>query len=171
MSAWQFKVKILPATALIAHHGGIPDHVEIVRFDKAAPLDELERQCDKLPNYWDGLDNSEAVQRAIAEVLPERESWSSLARMFGEKGKDEIELWYEADGQLSRVTLSFSLSDPNSEFVRSVVEISNRFNLRLLAIQSQEVFDPSMSSIITHAEKCSAARFLPTGKRLSHLLE
>lgn len=171
MSAWQFTLEMIPASALLANHGDISDHVEIVRFDRSLPLKELERQCDELPNYWDGFDNSEAVQRAIAEVLPKRESWSSLARMFGEKGKDEIELWYEADGQLSRVSLSFSLSDPNSEFLQSVLEISNRFNLRLLAIQSQEVFDPSISSFITHAEKCSAARFLPTGKRLSHLLE
>jgi hypothetical protein len=170
MSAWQFKVKILPARALVAHHGGMPDHVEIVRFDKVAPLEELERQCDELPNDWDGSDNSEAVQREIAEVLPEKESWSSLARMFGENGKDEIELWYKADGQLSRITLSFSLSEPNPEFVQRVLELANRFDLRLLAIQSQEVFDPSITSFITQAEKCSAARFVPTGKGLSDLL-
>jgi hypothetical protein len=170
MSAWQFKVKLLPTSALIAHHGGIPEQVEIVRLDKAAPPEELERQYDELPNYWDGFDNSEAVQKVIAEVLSERESWNSLARMFGENGKDEIELWYEADGQLSRISLSFSLSEPNSEFVQRVLEISNRFDLRLLAIQSQVIFDPSFTSFITQAEKCSAARFVPTGKRLADLL-
>ena len=170
MSAWQFKVKLLPSSSLLIHHGKIRDHTEIVRFDKSLSLEELGRLFDELPDYWKGFGHSEALQREISEILPERGSWSSLARMFGENGKDEIELWCEENHQLSRISLSFSLSEPNSEFVHRILDLSDRFNLSLFALQSREVFGPSITAFIIQAEKCSASRYLPSGKRLSDLL-
>lgn len=171
MSAWQFKVSILPASGLIAHFGCIPEHIEVVRFTDSVPFEDLERRSDELPDYWECFDDSEALEKAIEELIPERESWSSLARMFGENGKDEIEVWRREDGQLSRLTLSCSLSEPNPEFIRKLLDVASCFNLKLLAAQSQRVFDPSIASFVTQAEKCSAARFIPPGTILADVLE
>lgn len=170
MSAWQFKTKILPASGLIARHGKIPKQVEVVRFTTSVPIEDLERRSDELPDYWEDFDNSEAVERGIGELLPERDSWSSLARMFGERGKDEIEVWRKQDGPLSRITVSFCLSEPDPVFIRAVLDFASGFNLKLLALQSHDVFEPSVPTFVTQAEKCSAARFIPTGAHLSDLL-
>ena len=167
MSAWHFNTRLVPASGLIAHHGAIPKHVEVVGLSNAVPLDALERRVDALPDYWEAFESCEAVETALAGLLPERDSWNSLARMFGESSTDEIVIWCKENGHLSRVAVSFSLGAPNPVFIRDVLGVASRLNLKLVSVQSQEVF----AHFINQTEQCSAARFLPSGTHLATLLQ
>ncbi len=171
MSAWQFNTKVLPESGLIAFYGKIPKQVDVVSFTNSVPIEELERQSAELPNYWEDFKKSETLETTMAELLPERESWSSMARMFGENDKDEVVIWREENGRLSRIKVSFSMSEPNPDFIRAVLDCVRLNKCKLLALQVNEIFEPTLNDFVTQAERCSAARFIPKGNHLSELLE
>ena len=170
MSAWQFKTELLPIDGLIAHHGCIPKQLTTTRLSDAISIDNALQETDELLPYWSNFSNVNALEMAICELLPERDSWSELARMFGVNGKDEIEIWRTEDGSVFRICPSFCLSNPDAEFIRSSLACASSFKCVFLGIQSRQIFSPSMAEFVTHAEKCSAARFVPIEKPLSSML-
>src|SRR5689334_7921060 len=94
--------------------------------------------------------------KQLSELLSERDSWSDLARMFGVDGKDEIEIWRNEAGGLSRICVAFCLYDPDAHFIRSSLACARAFKCVFLGIQSQEIFSPPIAEFVSHAEKCSA---------------
>jgi hypothetical protein len=90
--------------------------------------------------------------------------------MFGVEGKDEIVVWRMPDGTLSRVCLSFDLSDPNLDFIRSSIFIANSLKCVFLSIQSRRIFSPHIAQFVAHAENCRAARFIPSERPLALIL-
>lgn len=130
------------------------------RFDDCTLIEE---------DYWAEIGDTKAVENEIAKLLPERESWSSHARMFGVKGSDEVEIW-KKNGKLSRIAVGISLFEPNPGNIRAILDCASRLACRIHTLQSQAIFDPSITSFVVQAEQCSAAIFIPIGTRLSAIL-
>jgi hypothetical protein len=173
MSAWQFKVKLLPAEGAINLHRGISRQLLIGQVSERVlrdKFDTLQHGCEELPGHFDGFPELKALETAISELLPERKSWSELARMFGIHGEDDVEIWQTEAGSLSRISLSFSLRDPNFKYIQSALACASIFKRVFLGIQSGVMFSPSVVEFVTHAEKCSAARFIPNEKQLSSMI-
>lgn len=170
MSAWQFRIEILPVDGLVARHGAVPKELAAMKLSDAGAIDDGKPGTDELPRYWRGYLEFGAFETAIGGLLPERESWSELARMFGVNGEDEAAIWRAEDGSVSRISLSFSLREPNVQFIHSALDCASSFKCVFHGIQSHQIFSPSMAEFVAHAEKCSAARFVPTEKPLSSML-
>lgn len=152
MAPWQFRTEVLPMIAT----GGL--------------LEGETEDWDGGKRYWNHYPAMSAVEEALSQLLPEVASWSTSARMFGDSKGDQIELWKE-QGHLTRVAVAFSLAHPNLEFITRTVETVSRVSCVFRSVQLKEVFAPDLKEFVGVARRCSAARYIPSGKPLSGLLE
>jgi hypothetical protein len=168
MAPWQFRTKLVPRKGVLQQHGKIPKHLEVVRVSSDVALETLESQADALPNYWEGQMPLSQVEEKLSHLLLARESWSDSAKMYGESKADSIEIWGKGDRIVDRVAVSFSLSEPNIEFIKAAIAAVRELDCVFLNIQTKEVFEPELDVFIAQAEACSASRFLP--HRLSRMI-
>ena len=88
MSAFSFRVAIVPIGGLLAHFGHVP--AELEEYKPMNPDTYVER--DDYPNYWSPR-QLEIVLSRIATLYSERPSWSEDARMFTDKKAVRSEVW------------------------------------------------------------------------------
>ena len=161
MAPWQFKTKVVPRNGILKVHREIPEQLEVIEVSTEFSIEELESRADALPKYWKGEITRGEVESKLGWLLPTRESWSDAAKMFGDSKRDSIEIWGIDDDQIDRVTISFSLSEPNVDFIEAAMIAVQKLECVFLDIQSRNVFEPVLQEFINHAGSSSAARFLP----------
>ena len=170
MAPWQFMLKIIPVAGLLRIHGEIPKKIEAVRFSIYSSVEDLDLLLDTIPDYWCGQLTKTQVESKLSSLLPSTVSWSESARMFGESKKDSFEIWGNTQ-KTDRVTLSFSLSEPNIDFMKKAIAIVRESDCVFLDAQSNDVFNASVEEFIVRAEMNSASRFLPDHFSLSEMLK
>lgn len=115
-----------------------------------------------MAGLWTYCSAPAQIEARLSKILPKVSSWSSSARMFGDSKGDQIEVWKNGD-QLAWVGLAFSLSHPNSDFIKQAVGTVAALDCLFVGVQSKTPFEPKLGSFVEHAQQCSAARYIPNG--------
>jgi len=162
MGAWQYSVDLIPTHGVMRVHGCIPPSITVPRVtpDTVTKIDEI---CDAKPNYWLGLPDSIATG-LVAELetwLNETESWSQDARMFGDNDMhDQLSIWRDYDGNLERINMRFSLSNPAPNNLSRLLAMPSLKDCLFHGIQSESVYLPTLDNWLADMLACSASRWL-----------
>src|ERR1022692_4794579 len=119
MAVWHYEVALVPRAGIIRHHAGIPEELPGYR----AIWNPEEGADEMFPNYWvDSL--PEHLAEEIRGILPQFESWSDDALMFGknETNRIVIRLGHDLD-------FRFDLREPDWNLLRWVAEFAQAHDL------------------------------------------
>ncbi len=160
MAAWQYSVNLIPKQGVIRVHNGVPQSISVVRVTP-----ETLREIDTVttPNYWREVSGSFCadLESQLASWLPETDSWSTNARMFGSDDMhDQLSIWRDDTGNLERINVLISLSNPNPGNVTRLLAFPALADCLLHGIQSESVNAPKLENFLKDIRDCSAFRFL-----------
>ena len=143
MSAWHYHTRLLPLEGVVRFHGAVPSMIEVPR---ATPenVSRLDENADRQPNYWSHAPDAfvRSLTEQLACWLPETDSWSETARMFGDDLNDQCSIWLNDDRKLERITIEFSLSNPIPQNLRRLLAIPEISNCVMHGIQSERIYQP-----------------------------
>lgn len=89
MSVLHFEFTLQPRAGVVSRFGRVPDAIpSCAAYMPGVPM-ALE---EELPNFWAKPPEREVLSM-IEALLPETESWDSMARMFGGKSGHRIQVW------------------------------------------------------------------------------
>ena len=161
MSAWHYHTKVLPVVGVRRVHGTIPSVIEVPRVTQES-INRIDEIADEQPNYWSFIPDAfiTPLVQQLARWLPETESWSERARMFGDDLNDQCSIWLNDDGKLERIAIEFCLSNPDPSNLKKLMEMPEISQCVIHGIQSENVYEPSIANWTSDMLKCSAHRFL-----------
>jgi len=153
MAIWQFKFSLVPADGIRRVHGSDLSTLTIhqVSTDGSRLLDDVEYAV--LPKYWDNPASLQRIALAISELLPEMKSWSSDARMFGEKGGNEIEVWDDD------VSCHIDMRNCSEMLLTLLIRLARKFDCKLAIHGPGTVIDADMPALAREISASSAYRF------------
>lgn len=143
-------------------HGCIPPSITVTRVTPET-IDRIDAICDAMPSYWAEIpeDFTNRLESDLASLMPETESWSPNARMFGEDSMyDQLSIWRDDDGELERINILFSLSNPNPDKLTRLLALPSLNDCLFLGIQSESVYVPTLDNWLADMCACSAVRYL-----------
>jgi len=152
MAVWQYKFTMVPQAGIESVHGCIPDCVESFRgvWDDEGFDPEAE-----LPNYWQGVAPPENFSDDFRSLLPERESWSDDALMFGISGGDQVELW-----KGDNISVRMDLRAPNRELLDSILNLAAREQLMIVPLEHGRPLLPIEPLVIEDIQGSDAYSFV-----------
>lgn len=162
MGAWQYSVNLIPTHGVMRVHGCIPPSITVPRVTPGS-LANIDAVCDAIPNYWIGLSDSFCIdlETQLQTWLSETESWSPNARMFGDDDThDQLSIWRDDDGNVERINVLFSLSNPDPDNLSRLLAMSSLKDCLFHGIQSEFVYAPTLDNWLADMSDCSAARYL-----------
>ena len=112
MAIWQFKVEIIP-DAEAGQRELIPD-------------DEWEQA-----GWWLNSPPPDEFLEELACLLPSHKSWSDDLSQWGDQQSDLVEVWREG-AKVESISARIDTRALNSEFVKALLEIANKWNCRLV---------------------------------------
>lgn len=119
---------------------------------KASP-EFMDSANDEFPNYWDNSPKTLEIILEMELVLPQRESWSDEAIMFGQDGGNEAEIW--TDDFSCKVDLrNFSLP-----LLQKMIGLANKLGCMLVMIESGEPIEPDLQLVLKEIEASRAFAF------------
>jgi hypothetical protein len=150
MAVWQFKLSIVPVVGLRKHSKSLGDILPEYQSNNSDPHRELVES----PNYWV---ESEALMniltRELSQLFPERESWSSDAKMFGTEHGDSIEIWPDD------IRCAFDVRKPNMLFLNSIIDIAN-VNHCILVMDDGKLISPDITELAPILVNSRAVKFV-----------
>lgn len=148
---------------MISVHGEMPKEIEVLRVDFGVPMEELNKRHDPMPIYWTQSVDWSFIENEFANLLPEIDSWSDVARLFGNSDGDSVQIWKHDpnDGPIERLTVAFSLAEPNVDFIKSALAATRKCGCVLHAIESMAVIEPIPEHFVREAKRSRAYRFVP----------
>ena len=169
MAAWHYHTKLLPLGGVKCVHGVVPSVIKVPRVapESISRIDEL---VDQQPTYWSSMPDAfvNPLVERLSRWLPETESWSERARMFGDDLNDQCSIWLDGDGKLERIAIQFSLSNPNPINLKNLLGMPEISQCVILGIQSECLYEPSIANWTSDMLKCSAHHFLRGHDYFSH---
>lgn len=150
MAVWQFKFSLVPTAGVQRIHGADAVVLQAYQISPDGPkfLDEEENL-----NYWADLADLQEIALASSEILPEMESWSGDARMFGNKESNKIEVWND------RVNCFIDMRFFSEEFLLRVVDMAKKFDCKFVISGSGVVIYPDLFKVIDQIKLSNAYKF------------
>lgn len=144
MAIWQCHFYIRPKQA-IEVQGSLP-----VAFSGTEQAE--------LESLWAGNYSLVDLPAALAELLPERRSWSDCTRSWGDEEGDRVDLSGD-DGKLEEWRVRFDLRYPNYSFIRATVDLAKRFNGVFISSRNY-VIPPSYTKLMDQIRRDASFRFV-----------
>lgn len=152
MAVWQYKGEFIPESWLIARYGRIPEMLEDYLMTEDTDLDAIED-----PQYWKDINVPDDLVQVVESILPEAQSWSDKARMFGNDRTNEIEVWY-ADGKVDCISFSWDVSHSDLEVLNQIVSLARRLGASIVTNQAR-VINADMETVLKDVMQSNAYRF------------
>ncbi len=166
MAAWHFKTRVLPLSGLRAVYGSVPSALPTSRPHGSGTASEDAGEANAQPTseLWANVASHAAIEGVFSALLPESESWSSHARMFGDEMGSRVELWKSPDsGLIEDICIFFSMSVIDPKFLTAALRTTRSSLCALLDVQAGLIFDPDIPSFITRVRASSALRYADDG--------
>ena len=148
MAVWQFKFALVPTMGIEYVYGKMVPVLTEYQSGKFQVLDDAD--C---PNYWQGNEISPEFISRVEAMLPERESWSNEATMYGDEDGDSIEIWGD-DFRCALDLRNFSLS-----ILVAVLDLAKSTHCKLVLHGSGEVIEPDLVEVVQRIKDSNAYAF------------
>lgn len=152
LAIWQFCYSLIPKLGL---QNKLKYPVETLpeygnRSDYPTALDQTDT-----PNYWDGFENiiSEHIPE-LSGLLPEMNSWSEDARMYGTQSGDRIEIWN------NDIDCIIDIRKINYELILATLDIAKRMNCLLVIHGSGRLIEPEIKLLREEILNSNSAKFI-----------
>lgn len=168
MAIWQFSVSLVPIEGLLNHYGKLIEVVpEYGEMDPENPPD-LDNPVD-YPNYWQNAQYLTDIAKRVSEILPQIESWSSEALMFGEERGNKVEIWN------NDVYCRIDARSPDPNLLRLIADLAAEFKCVVVLKEGGRVVPGDVESLnIAFLESKAVnfcldpAGFIKAGKHALH---
>jgi len=147
MAVWYFKFALVPDEGIVSVCGKM-----VGRLPEYSGKGGAEEILGGFPNYWLGIGNIESLA-GISRLLPEIESWTSEARMFGYEDGDRVEFW-EDD-----VLCYLDLRRLSLSLLEVVTGLAAYFDCSLVLFGSGEVVEPELPLVVEKIKESNAFAF------------
>ncbi|NBF01544.1 hypothetical protein GV819_04495 [Pseudomonas sp. Fl5BN2] len=148
MAVWHFKFALVPKEVIVSVCGGM-----VKRLPEYSGEGRGDEVLDGFPNYWLGGKSIELLLDRASRLLPEIESWTSEARMFGCKDGDRIEVW-EDD-----VLCYLDLRKLSLSLLEGIIYLAASSDCSLVLFGSGEVVEPELPLVVEKIKESNAFAF------------
>lgn len=143
MAIWQFVLDLIPASA--ANIGGVP----------AARMSR--EQLDAIALAFSSAD-TEGLFAQFETLLPEKQSWSSRLRIWGDEPTDDIQVGL--DGQvIEDVRFRLNVGELSMPLVGGICALARRFDC-VLASAEGAIIQPNREAVMRAIMQSKALRFV-----------
>lgn len=150
MAVWQFKFTLIPISGIIRLHGAMID--VLPEFAARAPDAPFDEDID-YSNYWEGIDMT--PMRAMARsILPDAESWSDEATMYGDSTTDDIQIWDDS------VDVRLNCGNLNLSLLNAVVAAARASNCCLALSEGGRTMSPEPQLLVSAIHASAAYKFV-----------
>lgn len=151
MAAWQFQFSLVPEAGIKRVHGEL---VSALPEYGARDPDGSIKEITDFENYWDGIEIPPFLLQAMEDLLPERASWDSDARMFGSEGNNSIEVWSDD------INCCIDMKQFEPAILATIVEIAQQAKCKIVLKEGGRVIDPVLTALVAEANRSAAKRFV-----------
>jgi hypothetical protein len=117
-------------------------HREVVQAFGEIPATIRWSVEDDRPSYLNFSPFSPEVVEAVSRILPEMNSWTDSAKMFGESNGNKIELWDDS------IRVRIDMRWENQDFVEALVQLSVLLGCIIVCAEGGVVLEPNETSLV-----------------------
>jgi hypothetical protein len=147
MAIWQFRLRL------------IPENILLTKFE-VLPLVIPEVLAEDFP-WWSDAQPHAGFERQLDNILPERASWSTSIRMWGQEDGNDANVYYRDDNKNEVEEISFRLdaSSIQLELVRDLCQLARRLGCVLITAD-YELLAPDESMVLLAIHNSTAKKFI-----------
>lgn len=145
MAIWQFKVLVIPESALRGKFGTIP--VSLTR--------DLAERFD----WWSDCQPPIAFTVAIDTMLPEIKSWSRKMRIWGDERGDAAVVCYDDRKNVIEIEFRIDVRQVSLSFIRGICEFAKRLEC-VLVTNANHLLAPDESLVLAAINNSTAKKYL-----------
>lgn len=148
MAIWQFVLDLIPASS--AHVAGV----------SAARM--RREQLDQIRLDFSNAD-AEVLFVRLGKLLPEKESWSTNLRIWGDEKTDDIQVGF--DGQvIEDIRFRLNVANLSLPLVGAICEIARHFDC-ILATTDGAILQPNREAVVRMIVQSRAMQFVRDPQR------
>ena len=110
------------------------------------------------PHYWrESVIPDDLIQR-VRSIMPDRDSWSDEALMFGDEQGSDFEVWY-SEKDVDSIYFRWDLRSPDLEVLNQIVTLARRLGAYIVSGDRATVVEPDFQAVLSDIRHSSAYRF------------
>ncbi len=167
MAIWEFKFSLIPIKRIEQVHGRIIPILEEYKPSNPERLLSLPIENDEMSgftNYWEGIEIEDEILQAIKILLPQCESWSKDATMFGDQ-YNRIEIWDD------NINCFLDLRYFSRKLLEGLLNIAKSLDCKIVLLESGEVIETEIEVVIEKIKESNAYAFCLEPKKFLETLE
>jgi|KBSMisStaDraftv2_1062788.scaffolds.fasta_scaffold82826_2 hypothetical protein len=147
MAIWQFRVILIPQVAAVAEFGLLPP---------AIPKELAEDLA-----WWSKCQPPTGFERHIDSIFPEKMSWSSSMRMWGDEDSNDAYVAYsdESKAIVEEVSFRIDARSLSSQVIGGICRFAKQLDCVLMPT-SYEILQPDETSLRIRVENSNARKFV-----------
>ena len=153
MAVWQYRGELIPEFWLIEKHGVLPATLDDYCMTEDMDLDSLED-----PTYWLESHVPVDVLDRVRAILPQANSWSKDALMFGDEKSTDLAIWYHGK-EIEMIYFRWDLRDPDLEVLAQIVRLAKRLGSVIVSGDRGTVVEADLGAVLRDVQASSAYRF------------
>ena len=143
VAIWQFVLDLVPASA--------------ARFAEVAAVTMTREQLDAITLSFSRAD-TESLFAHLETLLPEKQSWCSELRIWGDEKTDDIQVWLNGQ-EIEDVRFRLNAGDLSLSLVHGICALAGRFHC-LLAATDGTIVQPNPDAVIRGIMQSRAMQFV-----------
>jgi hypothetical protein len=147
MAIWQWKIVLIPEEALLRKYDVLPLR--------------LQRDFAEDSSWWSGIQPPAGFERQLNLLLPERPSWSTDMRMWGQEDGDDLYVCYvdERKSAVEEIGFRINAGEISAELIRRICVLARQLSCVLMTAEC-EILAPDESMVFAAISHSTAKRYI-----------
>lgn len=160
MAIWQYRGEFVPELWLIAKYGRIP----IVLEGYLATEGDIDLNDVDNPHWWRDISIPGDIAQWVNAILPQRESWSEDALMFGNEESSDFTIWYE-NAAVDAISFRWDLREPNIDLLNRIVRLAKELGAYVVSGDRATIIKPDFQAVLSDIKESDAYSFCKNPRR------
>src|SRR5881296_1881707 len=145
MAIWQFRLDLIPTSALRAKYGVVPVSIP-------------QEQAENFP-WWSEVQPPAGFEARLDAILPKANSWSESMHIWGDERGDTASVCYDNNRKVEWIGFRVDVRELSPGFVRDICRVSDEIKCMLLT-GAYHLIAPDEQAVLAAINRSTARRYL-----------